>query len=63
MKKDFEYKVNEKWLLTPFGADERVLLARAKFMLETNKLSVSLWLDCGQGKERLCSFIFELIFS
>jgi hypothetical protein len=39
MKKDFEYKVNEKWLLTPFGADERVLLARAKFMLETNKLS------------------------
>jgi len=25
--------------LAPLGADERVLLARAKFMLETNKLS------------------------
>ena len=36
MKKDFEYKVNEKWILPPFGADERVLLARAEFI---NKLS------------------------
>ena len=39
MKKDFEYKVNEKWILPPFGADERVLLACAEFMLEINKLS------------------------
>lgn len=39
MKKDFEYKVNEKWILLPFGADERVLLARAEFILEINKSS------------------------
>ena len=38
MKKAFEFMSNRKWMF-PLGADERVLLACAEFMLEINKLS------------------------